>query len=184
MQSKCKAKAKTTGKQCGNDPMQGQEVCRMHGGAAHQNRAAAQMRLQTRRIEADANRSLAHIGVEPVEDPLAELGKLASASSALAEALGARVNNLTELEHFDAKNSPAIKAEVQMYERALDRTHRILDSLVRHGYTERQVALQEAEVMLVAGVLKRVLVQLGLEPDQQKEAQRLLAGEFRALESA
>lgn len=181
---KCRAKAKTTGKQCANYVLPGQEICRMHGGSAPQNKAAAEVRLRTRKIEADANRDLAYIGLEPVEDPLAELSKLAGASQALMEALGARVNSLTELEHFDAKNSPAIKAEVQMYERAMDRTHRLLDSLVKHGYMERQMQLQESEAMLVAGILKRVISSLGLAPEQQKQAMTLLATEFRSLEAA
>jgi glutamyl-tRNA reductase len=125
---------------------------------------------------------LAHEGITAIEDPLDELGKLASGAKALMEALGARVNNLDDLEHFDAKNSPAIKAEVQMYERAMDRTHRLLDSLVKHGYAERQVAIQEQEAMLVAGVIRRVLAGLGLSSDQQKQAQVLLASEFRAIQ--
>lgn len=184
MQAKCKAKARTTGNQCGNLPMQGQDICRMHGGAAAQNRAAAAERLRTRQIQASAEAVLAHEGIEPVEDPLGELSKLAGASQALMQALGSRVNSLTELEHFDAKNSPAIKAEVQMYERAMDRTHRLLDSLVKHGYAERQIAIQETEAMLVAGILKRVISALGLTPEQQKTAQVMLAQEFRALDAA
>ena len=181
-EQQCHAKSKTTGKQCGNYSLPGQKVCRMHGGKASQNLAAAEVRIRTQKIEAQANASLAHIGLEPVEDPLGELSKLAGASQALMEALGARVNSLTELEHFDAKNSPAIKAEVQMYERAMDRTHRLLDSLVKHGYAERQIQIQESEAMVEAGDLRRVIPTLGLEPAQQKQAQVLLAAEFRAME--
>jgi hypothetical protein len=156
----------------------------MHGGAAPQARAAAELRLRTQAIAADAARTLAHEGITALEDPLDELGKLAAGSKALMEALGARVNALGDLEHFDAKNSPAIKAEVQMYERAMDRTHRLLDSLVKHGYAERQIAIQESEAMLVAGVLRRVIAALGLSAEQQKQAQVLLAAEFRAIEPA
>lgn len=177
----CHAKARTTGKQCNNYSLPGMDVCRMHGGSSPQAKQAAQVRLKTAEIEASAARVLAHEGITAIEDPLDELGKLASAAKAMMDALGARVNSLDDLEHFDAKNSPAIKAEVQMYERAMDRTHRLLDSLVRHGYSERVIQIQESEAMLVAGVLKRVIAGLGLSVDQQKQAQVLLAGEFRAL---
>jgi hypothetical protein len=162
--------------------IKGGTVCYHHGGAAPQTRAAAEVRLRTQAIQADAERTLAHEGITAIDDPLAELGKLASGAKALMEALGARVNSLDQLEHFDAKNSPAIKAEVQMYERAMDRVHRLLDSLVKHGYAERQIQIQESEAMLVAGVLRRVLSALALTPEQQKQAQTLLAAEFRALE--
>lgn len=181
---RCNGTSKASGERCPMWAIKGGTVCYHHGGAAPQVKAAAEVRLRTRKIEADANRDLAYIGLEPVEDPLAELSKLAGASQALMEALGARVNSLTELEHFDAKNSPAIKAEVQMYERAMDRTHRLLDSLVKHGYMERQMQLQESEAMLVSGILKRVIASLGLTPDQQKQAQQMLAEEFRALDAA
>ena len=43
--SRCKAYARTTGRQCSNAPMLGQQVCRMHGGASPRARAAAQRRL-------------------------------------------------------------------------------------------------------------------------------------------
>lgn len=177
----CKANSKASGQRCGAWAIEGGTVCYMHGGAAPAVKAAAQARVAAIRIEASAKASLAHEGIEGVEDPLAELSRLASSSKALMEALGARVNALQDLEHYDSKNSPTIRAEVQMYERAMDRTHRLLDSLVKHGYTERQIQIEESEAMLVAGVLKRVIAGLGLTPDQQKQAQGLLAQEFRAL---
>lgn len=170
------------GNRCGLRPIPGGTVCKWHGGGAPQVRAAAAERLRVREIQASAERTLAHEGIEPLDDPLQELGKLAAGAKALMEALGARVNSLDELEHFDAKNSPAIKAEVQMYERAMDRVHRLLDSLVKHGYAERQIQIQESEAMLVAGVIRRVLAGLGLTSEQQKQAQQLLAAEFRAIE--
>jgi hypothetical protein len=43
--SRCKAKSKRTGKPCGNPPMNGQAVCRMHGGATKAARAKAQERI-------------------------------------------------------------------------------------------------------------------------------------------
>jgi hypothetical protein len=180
--TKCKAKARTTGNQCNNVPMQGQDICRMHGGSAPQNKAAAQRRLAAVAIQADAEATIAHLGMEPVEDPLAELSKLASSAQAMMHSLGARVNELNDVETFDAKQTPQLRVVVELYERAMDRTHRLLDSLVKHGYAERQVALAESEALLVAGVIRRVLSGLGLTKAQVDQAQVLLAEEFRALE--
>lgn len=42
---RCKAPARTTEDQCGNPPMIGQEVCRMHGGSSPQAKNAARRRL-------------------------------------------------------------------------------------------------------------------------------------------
>lgn len=41
----CAAKSSKTGKPCGNPPMHGATVCRMHGGSAPQVRSAAERRL-------------------------------------------------------------------------------------------------------------------------------------------
>ena len=68
-----------------------------------------------------------------------------------------------------------------MYERAMDRTARLLSDLVRHGFTERQVKIEESEAMLVSGIIRRVLAGMGLTSEQQKTAQVMLAEEFRQL---
>lgn len=161
--------------------IRGGTVCYHHGGAAPQVKALALERETTRKIKAFSESVLALEGVATVEDPLGDLSRLASSSQALMIALGQRVNSLDQLEHFDAKNSPAIKAEVLMYERAMDRTARLLEALVKAGYTERQISIQETEAQMVAGVIKRTIAALGLTPEQQRQAQVVLAEEFRSL---
>jgi hypothetical protein len=126
---------------------------------------------------------LAHEGIEAIDDPLTELGKLAASARALMNTLGLRVNALEEIETFDEKSAPHVRVAVELYERAMDRTHRMLDSLIRHGYTERQVTLAENEAALVAGIIKRVLAGLGLTAEQQALGQQLLTQEFRELEA-
>jgi hypothetical protein len=183
--SKKKCKATTRAKTgCGNYPLPGQQVCRMHGGKAPAALAAAERRLLAQQITANATATLAHEGITAVDDPIGELGKLAGAAQAMMHALGARVNALQSVEHFDLKSTPQLRVEVELYERAMDRTHRLLDSLVKHGYAERQVTIAENEAMLVAGVIRRVLAGLGLTNAQRDQAQLLLAEEFRALEEA
>jgi len=181
------AKCRGTNRQgnpCGLAPIPGGFVCKWHGGGAPQVKAAAERRLAARQLEQSAEAVLAHEGVLAVEDPLQELGKLASSAKALMEALGQRVNALEQIETFDEKRAPHVRVAVELYERAMDRTHRLLNSLITHGYTERQVAIAEQEAMLVAGVIRRVVAGLGLSKDQQDRAQELLAAEFRALEEA
>lgn len=179
----CHAHTKA-GRQCRQRPVPGAKVCRYHGGAAPQVRAAGLRRLAAEKVQADAEAAVAQQGLLSVEDPLLELSKLAAGSRAMLESLGARVNALTDVETFDAKNQPHARVAVEMYERAIDRTHRLLDTLVKHGYAERQIAIAEAEALLVSGIIRRVISALGLTADQQKQAQSLLAAEFRALDSA
>jgi hypothetical protein len=69
----CKAKSKSTGKQCARAPIAGGEVCRVHGGAAPQvKRKAAERVLLDQAIVA--------FGLDRAKDPdrlLAELGCIA-----------------------------------------------------------------------------------------------------------
>lgn len=180
---RCRGTSKASGERCPQYAIKGGTVCYHHGGAAKQVREKANMRLATLKIEKNVEAVLAHEGITAIEDPLDELGKLASASTAMMQALGARVNALKELAQLDFKGSLDLKVEVGLYERAMDRTHRLLDSLVKHGYAERQITIAENEALLVAGVIRRVVSALGLTPEQQATAQTLLAEEFRQLES-
>lgn len=183
---RCTAKAKSTGNRCTKWALKGLKVCKVHGGNTKAARAAGLERhakaQATKKIEAAANRMLAHEGLEPVEDPLHELGKLANVATELMHSLGARVNALNAVEHMDLKDTPQIRIEAEMYERAIDRTARLLDMLVKHGYTERQVKIAETEALMIAGILTRVLSGLGLEAAQLTQAKSLLADEFRQLQ--
>lgn len=178
----CHAHTKA-GKACRGRPVPGAKVCRYHGGNAPQVRAAGQRRLAAQKIEADAQAAVAQMGLMSVEDPLLELSKLAAGSRAMLETLGARVNALEDVETFDEKSAPHARVVVEMYERAIDRTHKLLDTLVKHGYAERQIAIAESEALLVSGVIRRVIAALGLTTEQQTRAQELLAAEFRALDA-
>ena len=44
--NRCKAHSRTTDKQCGNAPINGTNVCRMHGGAAPQVKMKAEQRIR------------------------------------------------------------------------------------------------------------------------------------------
>lgn len=178
----CHAHTKA-GKPCRGRPVPGAKVCRYHGGNAPQVRAAGQRRLAAQKIEADAEAAVAQMGLLSVEDPLLELSKLAAGSRAMLETLGARVNALDNVETMDDKMAPHARVVVEMYERAIDRTHKLLDTLVKHGYAERQIAIAESEALLVSGVIRRVIAALGLTAEQQTRAQELLAAEFRALDA-
>lgn len=178
----CHAKTKR-GNPCRQRPIPGGKVCRYHGGGAPQVRAAGLRRLAAVKIQADAEAAVAQLGVESVEDPLGSLSKLAAGSQAMLESLGARVNALGDIETWDDKSAPHARVALEAYERALDRTHRLLDTLVKYGYAERQIAIAESEALLVSGIIRRVIAGLGLAPEQVKQAQVLLAAEFRALDS-
>ena len=133
--------------------------------------------------EADADAVLAAQGLEPIADPLDALGRVAAASEHLLAALGARVNALPDIVNVDAKGTEEISAIFRAYERAMDRHAKLADLLLRAGYDDRRLKLDEAHAEAFTRVLHAVLGRLALTPEQQAVVPGVVVEELRALES-
>lgn len=127
--------------------------CKLHGG----NTPGQRRRALTQAAEEDAQSVLAHHGLAPVEDPVSELGRLASSALAMTEALAERVNALQDI-RYDGTGpvGEQLRAEVQLYERFLDRSGRFLDVLAKHrreqeGGDPEQVLDRVVEGLLAIG---------------------------------
>jgi hypothetical protein len=181
-QPRCTARCKARDARCKNRPMRGGKVCRVHGGAAAQVRAAASRRLKAEAVEAEVKNALAYESIDPVTNPLEALSLLAAEAMAMKEALAARVNSLKQVRYSaHGSGTEQLRAEVGLYERALDRTAKFLDLLVRSGFEEQRIALGAARAALMIQVLDRIFDRLELS-----DAQRVLIGtvvpqEFRAV---
>lgn len=179
---------------CSNWAMRGLRRCRHHGGAAARDIGEQHMqdRITRHRLRQLAD---AH-GVEAKDaqrarkaaefNPLAELQSLAIEVIAMKDYLLERVELLRETDwtHVDRIGVDQVSAEVQLYERALERTSRLLVDLGRLNLDERLVKVTERQGDLVAEVLEKVLSQLGLEDDTRQRARAGLAAEFRRLEAS
>jgi hypothetical protein len=114
-------------------------------------------------VKADAAAILAHEGLTRVVDPVAELAKLATEAWAMKDALAARVNALDSIRYEGSgPGGEQLRAEVALYERALDRSGKFLEVLAKLGYEERRVRVEEEQAALVATVLRTALAELGL----------------------
>jgi hypothetical protein len=140
--------------------------------------------IVTETYDADPASILAAQGLEPVRDPLLELSKLAAEAVHWKEALGARVNALNELRFTDAKGTEQLASEVALYERALDRTARFLDLLVKSGFEERRLKLDEATGAAFTAVMRAVLDRLDLTPAQREVVPGIVVEELGKLEGA
>jgi len=176
---RCGAKTRA-GHPCGEWAMKGQTRCRLHGGKTPNSLKAAKRRLD----EAAAVTAVRKAGVslEAVADPVQLLRELASEAVALKEFFQSRLEALEEL-RYQAGAGEQLRAEVALYERALDRAERFAHDLAKLNLGERRVQLDEAKVVLIAAVLQRVLEapELALDAFQQGRARTLL---IEALEDA
>lgn len=175
------------GQPCGRQPSEFQRVCALHGSRSPQalraaaERKAADVVVQT--YDADPESILAAQGLEPIADPLGELGRLAASATHFMNALAARVNALESIRFTDAKGTEQLASEIALYERSIDRTARLLDLLVKSGFEERRLVVDEriagVFVTLIGKVLGRVE---DLSPAQRAAIQGVLVEELKALE--
>lgn len=161
MNERCGAKTRQGGN-CRRWPIAGGTRCKLHGGGSPRAKAAAQRRL----VEADARAALAYEGIKPIDDPIVELGKLATEVSGMKDALAARVNALPAPTAVDGFGNEIIRAEVKLYSEALDRTIKVLDLLGKHDLDARLVRVQEDQGRLFEYLVAGIVSELALTPEQ------------------
>jgi hypothetical protein len=174
---RCTAR-RTDGNPCGNRPLKGQSVCKFHGGAAPQSKAAA----VRRQVEGEARALLAELGVTPVDDPLAALLRLGGQVLAWQEATAALVNQLDHV-RYQGGSGEQLRAEVQLYERAMDRAANVLSAIARLRIDERLAEVTQRQAEAVIGAIEAGLAAAGVTGDRAIEARRAAARHLRLVEA-
>lgn len=172
---KCKA-TNRAGQPCGNWALNGGLVCKFHGGKTPQAVRGAQLRLAA----AKAEKLLVRAG-RPVGDPLSELLVLASEVVSFKDATSVLVNELEDRIRFtDNKGSEQLRSEVVVYERAVERCGKLLESIARLNIEDRLARVSERQSELLAGVIDAVLSRLGFDP-KTPEVASVVVSELRKL---
>lgn len=180
----CTGWAKTENRRCIRPPMKGTTVCFKHGGGAPQVRAAAERRLLTQAVEADAEAMLAHRGLAGVEDPFDALSRMAAELLALKDAWAARVNALSSVRSMSVQGVETIRSEIGAYERALTMSARVLEVLAKLNLDERRVRITEAIGEQVTAAIREILTGLTLTPEQEALAPAVVSGAMLRLVTA
>lgn len=180
MKPKCTARSSAGTGPCGNYPVRGSTVCRNHGGSAPQVKAKAQERI----AEGEAQATLAALRevlgpVEPVVNPLLELSRIAGEALRWKQVIAGRVAELEQLRYKGASGEQ-VRAEIALFERALDRCSTVLANIVRLNIDERLATITERQGHTIAAVISTVLEQLDLG-DKVGEVRELVAVELERL---
>lgn len=158
--------------------MRGQQVCRKHGGAAPQSKAAA----ARRQLEVEARQVLAELDVVAVGDPLEALLKLAGQVLAWQQATAALVNGLEDgIRYRGANGAEQLRAEVALYERAMDRAVNVLSAIARLNIDERLVAVTERQADALVGAINAAMEAAGIHGEQAEQARRAAARHLRSV---
>ena len=173
----CKAR-KRDGSPCGMIVMRGQDVCRMHGGMARQNRAAGTKRAETVKTRQKMEKAVAKIyGAprtgEPAELLVEEIARTAGHVTWLQDRIGeyGDANLLTQTNTGPGGAHsivPTVWLEIYWQERS--HLAKVCTAAIRAGLAERQVRLAEQHGTLIAQVLRGVLADLGVDKDERVPA--------------
>lgn len=167
---------KTNGEPCPKYAMNGATVCDTHGGKAPQVRAKSAERL----AEQAAQRVLARIDVEPCDNPLKVLAELTGQAIAWKDAMADKVNELNSL-RYSTDGGEQLRAEIALWERALDRCGKFLVDMARLNIDERLVSIEERKANLIADAVKAALAELELPAEMQAQARTTVARHLRAV---
>ena len=181
--ARCSAHTRA-GRPCGQPPMRGQRVCKMHGGKS----PGARENAEQRELEAKASvevdkllwRGLAN--AHPVKDPVGSLERLAGALEQAVDVVGGRVNDLGSV--ASGSSMQQLRGEVVLLERLLGQLRQALDAMARLGIAERHVELEQERAHLVTAAFLAALQSVSLLPaDRDLMLRTFLAGLGRGPET-
>lgn len=174
---KCKARRKS-GKPCGNYPVHGHLVCRLHGAASPKAKA----RVAREQAEAAAVSLLQRkLGRTVVGNPLEELQKLAGEVVAWKDILREQVDKLQQHYRYGTELSEQIRGEVLLFERALDRCASVLGLIAKLNIDHRLAKIEEAKVTILLEAVTETLDEIGLPVEEQLTAKASLARRLRSV---
>jgi hypothetical protein len=154
--------------------------CRKHFGNAPNVIKAA----ERERLDHEVREALAALDVAPVDDPLTELQKLAGQVVAWKDAMAGKVNELTDLRYEGSLHGEQLRAEVALWERAMDRCERVLVSMARLNLDERLARISEAQGRLILAVMLGAFRELDLSAELQQALRPAVARQLRQAAAA
>jgi len=200
---RCWGYAKKTGNQCGQAAMPGQNVCRLHGGAAPQSRRAAAQRLaeeKARKLVQTYGRKIETTATDALLDEVQwTAGHVAWLRERVQEIESSALAHGADREHplvwgitkekeggddrgITSEAAPNIWLKIYQQERA----HLVIvcAHAIKAGIEERRVQLAEQQGELVARAIRAILGDLMLTPEQQARVPEIVPRHLRALASA
>jgi hypothetical protein len=182
---RCGAKQKVTEKNptglCRRFPRDHQTRCPTHGGNLPGPRIAA----EKARIEERIGNAAARLGLAPsIENPLHALQQLAGEVVQWKNLCREELDNITSVSTFSELGVETVRAEILVWERALDRAITALATLARLNIDERLARIEEQQAAMVRQAFTAGLEELGIGPEQRAEAAKVFARHLRIVEAA
>jgi hypothetical protein len=168
------------GTSCSAYAINGGSVCWAHGGQLPRVKAKAQANL----TEDKARALLARIDVAPVTDPLTALAEVTGQVMAWKDVMAEKVNALSSLRYEamgENGTGEQLRAEVALWERALDRCEKFLVSMARLRIDDRLARITEQQAKLIETAVVAALTEAGLDLETREQARRSVGAHLRAV---
>ncbi|GAA0494873.1 hypothetical protein Ade02nite_19570 [Paractinoplanes deccanensis] len=190
---KCSGK-RSNGEPCTKWPMKGQRVCNTHGGSSPQAKAAAERRLRT----ANAEQAVVTFGLPREVDPRDALLEEVYRAAGVVDFLRDQVQKLTadevvwgkaeevekqagEFPGIDVTHKASVNVWVELYARERKHLVDVCKAAIQAGIEERKVRVAEQQGALLAGVIKAILGDLDLTPEQAARVPEVVPRHLRAV---
>jgi len=186
------------GEPCKLPPIKGGTVCRMHGGASPQARAAAAKRVAEAEAQKEMARAMVTLGSPVDVDPAKALLDEIAVTYGHVQWLRSKVQELSPgelvwgvtqtdngvgpqgpVDMTTEKSAPNVWYSLYMTER--EHLVKVSAAALRAGIEERRIKIAEDQGNMVAAVLQRILAALNLSPEQWAEVPTIVPRELRAL---
>jgi len=152
--------------------------CKFHGGSTPTQRRGVVGQIVDDRARTLFGQSYTP---KPVTNPLAVFEQLSGKVTSWMEVLERLVAEL-DRPGYAALTGEQIRAEVQLFERALDRCNTVLATHARLNIDERLARVSEAQAAMILGALDAGLAAIGVTGAKAVEARRVAGGRLRTLE--
>lgn len=172
---------KRNGEPCRRPPVKGALVCFQHGGQLPPVRKAAAVALTEEKIRREISSMRDIAPMTGVGDIYNELLEVASACRQWRLLLQDRVSYLQNLGYSTLESGEQVRADVMLFERALERSAKVGESLARLNLDERKAALDERTAAQVGLCIQLILSDLNLTEEQQAVAARVAPKRVREL---
>lgn len=170
-EQRCTARARS-GRRCGQPHIRGHWVCRKHGGSVPAVRKAAQRGIKR---EAMLGELVMQMDPRPVESPSRDLRTTAAHALALRDAAAVLVAGLPSVMAEGPAGAPVIHDAVKLYERALDRSTKVLVEMVRLDLEAKGVALEASQQGILLAALDAAFAAVGVTGEQKIQAYRVIS---------
>lgn len=175
--ARCQAHSKRqAGAQCQSHPVRGLTVCKTHGGGSPQSKAAS----ATWQAAEQLKQKLGTLTVVPVDNPLLELQHLAGEARAWKELCAAHVARLERM-RYGTEGGEAIRGEILLFERAMDRCASVLALIAKLNIDERLVKIAEGQKEMILRALEAGLASAGVTGDAARTARQAAARHLRVV---